>query len=154
MGRYVAAFDNIAGVNTANTQFANLVGSASNRLLVREVVAIIRTAPTTPPIPALARSTARGTQTTTVTPLLQDLADAASTAVGLDTAWSVAPTFTSGSRLRLGSLPATVGAAWVWQFYDQPLIVPATAGAGLTLFNVLASGATVGAWSGHFVWDE
>ena len=48
----------------------------------------------------------------------------------------------------------TAGGWWIWQFLDVPLIVPNTTASGLVIANANASGATLGAFAGHVVWDE
>lgn len=152
MGRYNAGFS-VAGVNTANTQVANLLGGTAERLQVRLVAVGVAVAPTTAPSFYLARSTARGTQTATLAGQPSDTADVAATGT-LDTAWSVAPTFSTSLFLARGGLAVTAGGWWVWDFRDVPLVIPPTSGAGLTLANANASGATTGTFAGYFVWDE
>lgn len=151
--RYSAGFS-VAGVNTANTQTVNLNGGGtSGRLFVYEVAVGIAVAPTTAPSFYLSRSTARGTQTATLAGQPYDTADVAALGT-LDTTWSVAPTFSTSAFIRRGGLAVTAGGWWIWQFFDSPLIIPATAGAGLTLANANASGATTGTFAGHIVWNE
>lgn len=153
MARYAAGFS-VAGVNTANTQAINLACTGTTqRLLVREIAIGVGVAPTTAPSFYLARATARGTQSTTVAALPYDTNDAA--AIGtIDTAWSVAPTFSTTAKLRTGGLAVTAGGWWIWQFLDVPLIIPNTTASGLVLANANASGATLGTFTGHVVWDE
>lgn len=150
--RYSAGFS-VAGVNTANTQTANLVGGTGDRLLVRQIAVGISVAPTTAPSFYLSRSTARGTQTATLAGQAWD--SAAVSAIGtLDTTWSAAPTFSTSNFIVRGGLAVTAGGWWIWDFRDSPLIIPATSGAGITLANANASGATTGTFAGFFVWDE
>lgn len=151
--RYSAGFS-VAGVNTANTRVINLNGAGTaGRVFVYEIAVGIAVAPTTAPSFYLARSTARGTQTTTLAGQPYDEGDVASSS-SLDSAWSVAPTFSTSAFIRRGGLAVTAGGWWIWQFYDSPLIIPATAGAGITLANANASGATTGTFAGHVVWNE
>ena len=152
MGRYSAGFS-VAGVNTANTQTANLLGGTSERIYVRQIAVGVAVAPTTAPSFYLSRSTARGTQTATLAGQPLDPADVASTTT-LDTTWSVAPTFSTSNFIVRGGLAVTAGGWWVWDFRDSPLIIPATSGAGITLANANASGATTGTFAGYFMWDE
>lgn len=152
-GRYSAGFS-VAGVNTANTQTANLNNTAtSGRLAVRMVAVGIAVAPTTAPSFYLSRATARGTQTATLAG--QALEPSETSSIGtLDTTWSLAPTFSTSNFIVRGGLATTAGGWWVWDFRDVPLIIPATVGAGLTLANANASGATTGTFAGYFMWDE
>jgi predicted dienelactone hydrolase len=155
MARYTASWSGLNGTNSANTQLVNLLGGTTQRLLVRELYLVCTTAPTTAPLWAFGRSTARGTQSTSATSLSMDGADATAAAV-LDLTWSGAPTFTNtaANRFRVKQMTAAVGQEAFWPFYDVPFVVPATSGAGAILWNVNASGSTVGVWAGHIVWDE
>lgn len=153
MARYSAGFS-VSGVNTANTAAANLNNTGTTqRLRVLQIAIGVASAPTTAPSFYIARATARGTQTTTVSALPFDTNDAAALGA-IDTAWSVAPTFSTTAQLVRGGLSTTAGGWWVWDFRDSPIIVPATAGAGLLVANANASGTTTGTFTGHFIWEE
>ena len=153
MARYSAGFS-VAGVNTANTQTANLNNtSTAQRLRVMQVAVGVAVAPTTAPQFYLTRATARGTQTATLAGQPFDSSDTAATGT-LDTTWSAAPTFSTTNKFVNGGLATTAGGWWIWDFRDSPIIIPATAGAGLTLVNANASGATTGTFTGYFTWEE
>ena len=90
---------------------------------------------------SLARTTARGTQSTTATPQALDPLSGASTAA-FDTAWSVQPTF-AATKLGTWTLPATIGAGVTLVFDDvDPLVVAAAA--GIALQNTGAGAAAAG----------
>lgn len=154
MPRYGAGVT-MSGVNTANTAYANLLGGTGDRLLVRQVIFSISVAPTTAPVPTLVRTTARGTQASTLAGFPFDTGDAASVGT-LDVCGTGAsqPTFTSGNRIQTGALAVTAGGTFIWSFFDVPLIVPATSGAGLGIVNTAASGATTGTFYISCIWDE
>lgn len=154
MARYGAGVTR-SGVNTANTAYFNLFGGTGERLLVRQVVVNVQVAPTTAPMFYLARSTVRGTQASTLGGLPFDGADVGATAT-LDVCGTGAsqPTFSNTSWMATGGLAVTAGGAWVWSFWDVPLIVPATAAAGLVVANNSASGATTGTFTCSYIWDE
>lgn len=156
MGTYQAGWSH-AGVNTADQVYANLNNTASTaRLRIKEIGVNISVAPTTAPLFYLVRTTARGTQTTTLLGLQRDPADPNSTGT-LDSVWSVQPTkagTVATAALAVGGLAVTAGGMLVWTFYDFPLVVPSGAGNGLAVVNSLASGATTGTFNGYFVWDE
>ena len=98
---------------------------------------------------SLARTTARGTQTTTATPQALDPLSGAATSA-FDTAWSVQPTF-SATKLGTWTLPATIGAGVTLVFDDvDPLVV--AAGAGVALQNT--GGAAASAGIATVVYDE
>jgi hypothetical protein len=152
MARYGAGASR-AGINTANSAYFNLNGSTSERLLVRQVIVNIVSAPTNAPAFYLARATARGTQSTTLAGQPLDAADAAAFGA-LDSAWSVNPTFSTTNLIATGGLAVTAGGAFIWTFYDVPLVIPATAGAGLVLANSVAVGTVTGTFAASFIWDE
>jgi len=151
--QYSAGFSR-AGINSANSPVVNLnqTGTA-RRLFVVEVGVGVAVAPTTAPAFYLSRATARGTQTATLAGQPADPNDPAAAGT-LDTTWSVNPTFSTSAFLRFGGLAVTAGGFLVWTFYDEPLIISATSGLGLTLANANASGATTGTFTGYMVWNE
>lgn len=136
----------------SNAAYVNLWAAGSRPLYVREVF-ISQT--TTTPLPSLTlvRTSARGTQTTTVTPTAaandQNTNFAAPTAV-IDTAWSVQPTFAANPMREL-DVAGVVGSfsLWTWS-QDGEIFVPS--GAGLALENT--SGGTTGVVRAYFVWGE
>lgn len=150
-GRYGAGVT-AAGVNTANTAYFGLwATSGAQRLRLMQVVVAVATAPSTAPVFALARSTARGTQGSTLAGQPFDTADTA--AIGtLDAAYTVAPTFTNTNIMGIGPMAVTAGGGWVWDFRDSPIVLAVSN--GLVVFNVNASGATLGSFRCSMVWDE
>lgn len=154
MPRYGAGVSR-AGVNTANTAYFNLEGGTGERLLVRQVIVNVAVAPTTAPMFYLVRTTARGTQASTLAGQVFDTGDVA--AVGtLDVCGTGGsqPTFTNTNWMSAGALAVTAGGAFVWSFWDVPIIIPATSGAGLAVANANASGSTTGTFTCSFLWDE
>jgi hypothetical protein len=153
MARYGAGFS-VSGTNTANTQTAALFNvSTTDRLYVVEVAIGVVLSPTTAPSFYLSRGTARGTQTTTLAGLPHDPADGAANGT-VDTAWSVAPTFSTSNQIRRGGMGTAQGGFLVWTFYDAPIVIDRTASSGLVLADANASGATVGTFTGYFSWEE
>ena len=156
MARYCASFSGKVGSNTANTPIVNLSGGTGERLIVRELYLVSTAAITAAPALVIGRSTARGTVTTSATTISQDPSAGASVGT-LDIAWSVNPTFTTTAANRIrNDFPSTaIGQQTTWYFHSYGVWVPATAGAGLIVWNVNASGnPNNGAWDGHVVWDE
>jgi len=154
MARYGAGVTR-SGINTADTAYFNLMGGTGDRLLIRQIIVSIAVAPTTAPQFYLVRTTARGTQASTLAGLPLDIVDPA--AVGtLDVCGTGAsqPTFTNTAWIQTGALAVTAGGAFIWTFWDLPLIVPATAANGLAVANDLASGATTGTFNCSYLWDE
>jgi hypothetical protein len=156
VGRFSASFAALAGTNTANTQLFNLVGGGiTERLTLREIYMVNTAAITTAPLLTFGRSTARGTQTASATVIRYDPDDPPTCA--LDTAWSVAPTFTNtaANRFRLDQITTAVGQQTTWVIHAVGIWTPATAGAGICVWNVNASGnPNNGSWFGHVIWDE
>jgi hypothetical protein len=125
----------------------------TRRAKVREIGIFNSSATTTLVQLQLIRTTARGTQTTTVTPTAaanaQDTADLGPTAV-VDTAWSVQPTL-AAVPMRMTDVAGTVGSGLIWNWQsDGELIVPI--GGGLALQN--ASGSTTAIIRAYFTWGE
>lgn len=153
MAAYGAAVTR-AGTNTADTAMFNLVGGTAARLEVYQVTVNIAVAPTTAPVFYLARTTVRGTQASTLAGQPFDPADvAASATLDVTGAGASQPTFTAASKLVSAGLPVTAGGVLIFVF-DYPIIVPATAAAGLALVNAAATGATLGTFYGSFLWKE
>lgn len=152
MPYYHVAFNGKAGTNTANTIIANLWCAATKARLI-EVGIFLQTVTAAAPLFALQRSTARGTQSTTLTPIKKDEDDAATTVV-LDTAWSVAPTFSvANPQIRCGAIGLTAGSGVIWNLDAVEVGKAATAG-GMALYNVNATGATLGSYAGYFYFEE
>ncbi len=125
----------------------------TRRAKIREIGIFNSSATTTLVQLQLIRTTARGTQTTTVTPTAaanaQDIADLGPTAV-IDTAWSVQPTL-AAIPMRMTDVAGTVGSGLIWNWQsDGELIVPI--GGGIALQN--ASGSTTAIIRAYFVWGE
>ncbi len=153
MARYGSAFS-VSGTNTVNTFVVNLANTGTAvRLRVQQIAVGISVAPTTAPSFYLSRSTARGTNTTTLAGQPFDTGEP--TAQGtLDLTNSVAPTFSTSLKLAGGGLAVTAGGWWIWDFRDSPIVVPATAASGLAIVNANASGATTGTFAGYMTWEE
>lgn len=145
-----------SGVNTADTAYFNLLGGTGNRLAIDQIIVNIAVAPTTAPAFYIVRTTARGTQASTLAAQPLDAADAG--AIGtLDVCGTggSAPTFTSANKIATGGLATTAGGVFIWTFpSDAPLIVPATSGAGIAVANANASGATTGTFHCSMLWRE
>lgn len=150
-GRYAVAPAAKAGINTANSAMWQIRAGASARLYLRELGVFVASAPTTAPVLVLGRASAVGTSSATVTPLPVDPNETASSTI-VDTAWSVAPTFsTTGPWLRLAALPAAAGAGMIWTF-DQPIELNVST--GLVIANLNAAGATLGSFGFYASFDE
>lgn len=144
----------MSGINTANLAYFLLLGGATRRLRIRQIMVNIGVAPTTAPAFALVRTTVRGTQASTLAGLPLDTGVPAGIGTLDVCASATQPTFTVGNQIARGGLAITAGGVYVWSFWDVPLIVPATAAAGLAVVNVNASGATTGTFSCSMLWDE
>lgn len=142
-----------AGVNTANTVMWQV--RAPTRLTrIKTVGIFVEVAPTTAPQFVLARATAGGTSTTsTVGQLGNPIGIAATTTV--DSAWSSAPTFTtSGPFLAKATLPVTAGSGVYFDIGEGIWCRNGTATDNLVIANAVATGATVGSFGLHVIWDE
>jgi hypothetical protein len=102
MARFKESVESASALAAATT-FANLVAGAAANAKIRRLTAGFRTsgAITSQQITIAAfRATARGTATTTVTPLAEDPRSAATAITGLDTVWSTAPTLAANAIMK------------------------------------------------------
>lgn len=144
MAKYEAAVASPAAASGA--AFVNLWTPTARSARVLEICLTLEAA--TASIPGLARTTARGTQTTTMVGQALDPLTGAST-VQFDSVWSVQPTL-AATNMRRGSFNA-IGQGIVWRWDDtDPLVVPAAA--GLALVNRGAGAASI--LDVYFQWDE
>ena len=142
------------GINTANSAYFMLrPTTTASKLYIKQIIVGVSVAPTTAPAFYLSRASAIGTVTTTLAG--QPLDPGESAGIGtLDSVWSVAPTFSTTNWIQTGGLAVTAGGAFVWTFYDEPLIVDRVTTTGLVVANNLASGATTGTFTCSMLWDE
>lgn len=150
MGVY-NAFSNKTNTVSATTPMWNLVGAATRRLKLVEIIQGCDAAPADQAIKhALMRTSARGTQSSSVTANPWDPADPA--AIGAyDTAWSVDPTITANSTLL--QIPQNQRATFRWVTQDgREIVIPAVSGAGLALISAVATAAANYAW--NVAWVE
>lgn len=139
------------GVNVANTVYAQLRALNANQdVQLRRLVVVTTTAPTTPPVWLIQRSSLVGTVTTFAAG--RPFEPAAASLAQLDYIFSGQPTLVAGG-LDVGGFPAAVGNAWVFSFLDAPIITRGT-GTGICLVNTVATGATLGAFAVSAIWDE
>lgn len=143
-----------AGVNTANTAYFSVRNTVtSTRIGIRQLVVSVAVAPTTAPSFYLSRTTANGTESTSL--VGQAFRPGDPTSLGLFvSAWSGQPTFSTTLWLGNGALAVTAGGAFIWTFYDEPLFLDQTTTSGLAIVNANASGATLGTFAASALWDE
>lgn len=150
MGARFGVTANATNSTSSTVPMWNLVGSANKRVRIYEIVSGSDATPADNAAKfQLQRSSARGTQTTNVTPLALDPADPAPQAVGLDTAWSVNPTLTASSFP--DQFPQNQRATFRWvAFPNGEILIPATASNGLALMSAVASATANYVWSIQF----
>lgn len=144
MAKFDAGGNSPAAVTGA--AFANLWTPAARSARVLRVE-VICTAATASDI-GLARSSTRGTQTTTQVGTALDPLTGSST-VQFDSAWSGQPSVSATNMRRILLNAAGQGIIWTWDDTD-PLVV--SAGAGLALIN--RGGGTAAILSVNMEWDE
>lgn len=150
MGAY-HGYNNKTNTVSSTVPMFNLVGLATKRLRVFEI--LIGSDAT--PVDAASkfvfrRTSARGTQSTTVTPNPFDPADPAAGAV-YDTAWSANPTITANSDMLQVAISQRNTVRWLAR-PECEIVIPATAGAGLALISDVATSAANHAFSAF--WNE
>lgn len=145
MGAY-HAFSNKTNTVSATVPMFNLVGAATRRLKVYELVIGSDAAPGDQASKfVLRRTTVDGSQSAQVTPTKLDPADGASIAV-YDTAWTVDPTITANSDLLQIAMNQRNTVRWLAR-PECEIIVPAVAEAGLALISAVATSAANHAFS-------
>lgn len=135
---YVGGRPAAATAATARAATVNLWNPhASSRIFVFEIWCVNTTA--TAFNVSIARSTARGTATTTVTPAAANSIEADTAAPSgfvLDLAWSAAPTIGAADLIRW-NVPGAIGNGFILQFPD-PLTIPLTNGIAVITPTALA----------------
>lgn len=147
MARFITTVESAAALPatapsgaTANGLFANLVASANTGCKIRRIRVGVRagaSAPTSQQVTiAVARTTARGTATTTNTPNPLDPNSAASGITGLDTAWSAVPTGVwTAPYFDEITFNTQSGADLPWELLEE-WVIGKGAGNGIAFFNV------------------
>jgi len=145
---YEASGLTIAPAATIDLSYINLWNSGTaDRLRVREI-GMTNTAATAAKV-GLKRTTARGTNTTTVLGTAIDNSDAAAAGT-LDLTWSVEST-KAGNYLRRAQIASVIGAGLLWTWWNGPgLVVPTSAGITLVVPTAVA-GSACECW---MVWEE
>lgn len=122
----------------ASAAIADLAAAASDQVSILEIH-VFTTAATACDF-ALSRTTAIGTRTTPTTVVAEDSTKPAGTATSA-VAWSVAPTI-SATNMRSAFLPANAGAAVMWTWAPNQLIVPVSGSVVLVNRAAVAAPAT------------
>jgi hypothetical protein len=135
MSTYYTAGMNSTTTTTGTARF-QLVAPATLRPKVLEVGLTIGAA--TASTFGLYRSASVGTASTTVVGVPHDPGEPAALTT-LQTAWSAAPTISTNVPIRRIALPATAGAGFIWQFYDDPLVIPVSGGILLWALTAVAN---------------
>jgi hypothetical protein len=148
---YSAAGRTTATAATADNFGAALWNPDANRALYVKTVSWFKVTATAD-YAGLVRISARGTQSSTVTPDADNAYDRAAappSACVLDIAYSGQPTAATPYLVRM-ALPAAIGASWVWVFSGMGLRVPAGTGLGVaTPVATILQAADV-----TFEWEE
>jgi hypothetical protein len=134
MARYTAA----ANSTTTTTGTARIQLESPSGSKVRLVEIGLTIAAATASTYGLYRSATVGTGSTAIVPVPHDNLSGAATGV-VETAWSAAPTISTNVPLRRITLPATAGSGFIWQFYDDPIVVPASGGILLWALSTVAN---------------
>lgn len=154
MPRYIAGAS-FAGQNTAGRAYAVLKAGANKRLRILRATILCSVVPTTAPSFQLLRQTVAGvTPVASTTPQALDPSDVAADARLETGGFGTQPTLTTASPLDVAALPLTAGAAWVFNFMDQPIVVVNGTANGLAIYNLNASGATTGTFQASFLYEE
>ena len=150
MAKYSAAVSR-SGINSTNSLYWQLRNTANTLIRIAEIGISITVAPSTAPSYYLIRATTTGTASTSINGVR--LCAVAPTSQGtFETAWSVAPTFsTTGPNIRQFGLAVTAGGGVIWTF---PFPLELAASEALCIVNANASGATTGTHVAYVTWEE
>jgi hypothetical protein len=127
---------------TAAGRLAEIRTTSTDRAYVREIGVTVGVAGASPTI-GIIRPLAIGvTPTSPKTVQGEDTANAAGTATSA-VAWTTAPTIAGTPLyLRRVTLPATLGAGWVWTFAPEELVIPVSSSLLIDLAALSAAVAT------------
>lgn len=143
MARSYSVCDNKTNTLSATVPLGFLTGAASIRVKVYDILMGSDAVASNAAKYQIQRGTARGTQSTSVTPQALDPADPASISTW-DNSWSVNPTLTANAFLWSLGLNQQVTYRWLPP-PGKELVVPATASNGLALMNQTNGGAAFNA---------
>ena len=99
---------------------------------------------------SIARGSARGTQSATVTPTAQDQNVTQAAVSTCDTAWNINPTITASSAIFQCGMHQRATYRWVAYDYTKFLRTQAGTGKGLVLLSVVVTSASNGVFSISF----
>lgn len=127
---------------TAAGVLADIRTTATDRVFLRELGVSVGVAGAAPTV-GIVRPSTIGTASTTAAGQPDDVADPAATAV-MGSAWSGAPTLAATPiHLRRVTLPASLGAGWVWTWPPgEELVVPISSSLIVYLIGLSAATAT------------
>lgn len=140
---------NLNATNTASATvpMVNMMGTATSLIGIYEINAGSDATADNAVKYAIMRTSARGTQSTTVTPnaVDQNVTQAALTTV--DTAWNINPTITASSWILQWGMHQRATYRWVAYDYTKFLKSQAGTGKGMALMSVVVSSAFNGVFS-------
>jgi hypothetical protein len=136
-----AVADRSASV-TAAARLAEIRTTATDRLFVREIGVSVGVAGAAPTIGIIRPNAIGVTPTSPKTGQAEDPANPAGTGTSA-VAWGTAPTLPGTPiYMRRVTLPAALGAGWVWSFEPEGLVVPVSSSLLIDLVAISAAVAT------------
>lgn len=140
--------------NTASTTvpMANLMATATNIIALYEVNSGSDATADNAVKYQLMRTSARGTQSTTVTPNAVDQNVTQAALSTFDTAWNINPTITASSQVLQWGQHQRGTYRWVAYDYTKMIRTQAGTGKGLALMSAVVTTAFNGVWS--IAYDE
>lgn len=154
MSRYAVSGRTTATAATLDNAACALWNPASAKRLWVVSIAWIKTTGTADSH-KLIRTSTRGTQSTTVTPDLDNAFErdaAPGTGAVLDVAYSAQPTL-QGPELRRWNLPAAIGSGFEWTFPGAGICVPPGTGLAIAVPEI-GTEVAIQAADVTFTWDE
>jgi hypothetical protein len=135
--------------NTASTTVPmfNLMGTATSQVAIYELNAGSDATADNAVKYSIARTSARQTQSATVTPTAQDQNVTQSALTTCDTTWNIAPTITASSAVLQWGMHQRATYRWVAYDYTKFLRSQAGTGKGLCMLSVVVSATFNGVFS-------
>jgi hypothetical protein len=145
---------NYNATNTASSTvpMINAMGTATNQIMIYEINSGSDASADNAVKYSISRTSARQTQSATVTPNAVDQNITQSALTTWDTAWNINPTITATSQILQWAQHQRATYRWVAYDYTKTLRSQAGTGKGMCLLSVVVSSAFNGVWS--FEYDE
>lgn len=140
-------FHNATNTASATVPLANLMATATSQIHIFEINAGSDATVDNAVKYSIVRTSARGTQATTVVPTAQDQNTTQAALTTCDITWNINPTITASSAILQWGMHQRATYRWVAYDYSKMLTSQAGTGKGMALLSVVVSSAFNGVFS-------